>query len=58
MLTDWVYLWWRRHHGGCLACSGRLMTLKQNTEVRDDELRLGSSKKREMGTQTPITTPY
>ncbi|GFS04579.1 hypothetical protein ElyMa_006498700 [Elysia marginata] len=34
-------------------------TLKQNTEVRDGQAESNRDhKKREMGTQTPLTTPY
>ncbi|GFN98709.1 hypothetical protein PoB_002521500 [Plakobranchus ocellatus] len=33
------------------------LTLKQNTEVRDGQAEGRDHKKREMGTQTPLTTP-
>ncbi|XP_070199220.1 rho GTPase-activating protein 39-like isoform X2 [Littorina saxatilis] len=48
---------WHRPHNCDIIPLAKLQTLKQNTEVRDEDSGHGSGKKREMGTQTPITTP-
>ncbi|KAK3781824.1 hypothetical protein RRG08_016946 [Elysia crispata] len=49
---------WHRPHNCDIIPLAKLQTLKQNTEVRDGQSESSRDhRKREMGTQTPLTTP-